>query len=130
MFSAASQFRDKNWKMWNELQLEGNLSEVVHYSPFNKLVPHAGPAWTNKVPCPHQDDGKCPRCNDGRGGYTFRWLSPMWVEAYRRQQSLYSWKPEEGVPDEIQEFDPISNVMDCRGIIIDVVKVGGGVSQN
>jgi hypothetical protein len=35
----------------------------------------------------------CARCASGRGGYQFRWYSPRWGEAYRRNRRPGSWEP-------------------------------------
>jgi hypothetical protein len=36
---------------------------------------------------------ECQRCREGRGGYQFRWYSPLWEEVYVRLARPGAWMP-------------------------------------
>ena len=61
------------------------LTMIIHHSPMDVTAPSAAirindrtmpQVWCNEVPC--------ARCEQGRGGYKFRWFAPEWSDTYDR----------------------------------------------
>ena len=118
MLMAAEEFRHKNPHAWDDMQVEGHLTKVVHcgFPAGFKCVDESN-TWCRIIQCPHSIDGRCARCSEGRAGYTFRWLSPYWADAYERYRSPMSWGP--GDSEAPQEFEAnfTGNSMNCYGQI-------------
>ena len=77
----------------------GHLWDIVHrqratvFSLFAQELDYAGLAWHQ--PCAARG---CARCEEGRGGYQFRWYSAAWGAIYNRGRRPGAWKaPELGV---------------------------------
>ena len=62
-------------------------------------------------------DDRCARCKAARAGYTVRWLSPYWADAYERYRSPMSWGlgDSEALPGFGENFT--GNYMNCDGHI-------------
>ena len=124
MLSAAAWFRETHTEKWNEMELEGQLTKVTHldlppWFPVTRL--DTTDDWTKLVTCPHAEDGRCKRCAVGRSGYTFRWLSPYWVDEYDRRRGLYSWSPGDDEYSKNVHLGPTftGKPMDAIGQILD-----------
>ena len=124
MIKAVEEFRCNNHAVWAQLELEGQLTKVIHCKP--ELIGSAqdldtSNQWTKLITCPHESDGRCRRCAEGRSGYTFRWLSPLWADAYVKKRAPGSWAV--GDPEHHntvylgQEF--AGNLMLSTGVIMD-----------
>ena len=119
MLMAAEEFRHENPHAWDDMQVEGHLTKVVHcgFSAGFKCVDESD-TWCRIIKCPHSMDGRCARCNEARAGYTFRWLSPYWADAYERYRSPMSWGlgDSEALPGFGENFT--GNYMNCDGQIL------------
>ena len=94
MIQAVEEFRCNNPAMWAQLGLEGQLTKVIHCRTEiigSEQDLDTSNQWTKLITCPHESDGRCRRCAEGRSGYTFRWLSPFWADAYDRLRAKGSW---------------------------------------
>ena len=116
MLSAVMEFRQKNREVWNRLGLEGELTIVNHLESSTM-----GDKFLQDVDCPGTLEGWCARCAQGRSGYTFRWSSPLWADAYDRIRRPDSWG--HGDPEGIIEatpYDPMftGNLIDCKGVLL------------
>ena len=94
MVQAVEEFRCSNPTMWAQLGLEGQLTKVTHcrteiIGSVRDL--NTSNQWTNLITCPHEYDGRCRRCAERRSGYTFRWISPLWADAYVRMRAPDTW---------------------------------------
>ena len=72
------------------LGFKGHLTFIEHDA--ERLGNPAGaPQMDVRItPCPERG---CQRCVQGRGGYTFRWYSPLWDSSYCRHARPGAWLP-------------------------------------
>ena len=91
MYSAALYSYQADRLLWDQLELYGNLTVVVHRDVmgFEEAI-HAA----DIVRCILCKRGMCcNRCKDGIGGWEFRWLSPIWSRKYVENARRGSWLP-------------------------------------
>ena len=98
MYSAAIHFKSVNDKLWNDLELEGQLSYIIH-EPGEPANLHVN--LVKQMQCP--GGMRCRRCRTHEGGYIFRWLSPLWAKKYKELARSGAWlpgEPEWTIPNE------------------------------
>ena len=108
MLAAVLHFKTVNENEWQRMSLEGQLTMITHHSGHPD--PPTNPMF-RRVKCP--DPTRCSRCISKKGGYVFRWLSPMWAKKYEELSSPGAWKPgqlEGYVPENF-----VSQIVDCEG---------------
>ena len=71
----------------------GELTIVMHEAVASTILMQG----TKGVPCPKGQSG-CRRCLEKRGGYVFKWYSPIWHEDYvtavkNKQGAVPIWVP-------------------------------------
>ena len=98
MYSAVIHIRSFSWELGNEVELEVELSFIIHGAgePLNL---HA--SFTKQAQCP--DGMRCRRCRTHVGGYIFRCLSPHWANKYKELARSGAWlpgEPEWTIPDD------------------------------
>ena len=77
--------------LWDQLELHGNLTMVVHN---DRMGIERSTTAVNIVRCiPCKRGICCNRCKNGEGGYEFRWLSPIWCPMYVKNANKGSWLP-------------------------------------
>ena len=90
MLSAVIWFQTKNQESWVDMGLQDQLTLVEHAMDEADPRPLTSGIRILKCPIPR---GQCFRCSQGRSGYTFRWLSPLWVEKYKQLRRPGTWAP-------------------------------------
>ena len=91
MLGAALRSASRDKALWDDMGLYGTLTIIKHQSEYG--TPQDIPALRS-VHC--QGGPLCQRCSSGRGGYVFRWLSPLWAQEYAATARPGAWKPGEG----------------------------------
>ena len=104
MFTAYRTWRKKNPEMAREMGIYKGLRTVAH-SPERGID-----VDSMEIPCPRGIN--CKRCREGRGGYTFRWFSCLWLEYYEDYRRDRTWLPGD------LEGTRATDVEDCSGEII------------
>ena len=77
--------------VWDQLNLYGNLTMVVHSDRIFPQGPEHNPEGFRCIPCMRSMN--CRRCREAIGGYEFRWLSPLWSLMYAKNARKGSWLP-------------------------------------
>ena len=91
MYYAALYSYNADRLLWDQLELHGNLTMVVHR---DSMAVERSTHAVNIVRCiPCKRDICCNRCQNFEGGYEFRWLSPMWFSMYVENARKGSWLP-------------------------------------
>ena len=108
MLAAVLHFETADRQGWQEMLLEGQLTIIIHQSGHPD--PPTDPMF-RRVNCP--DPARCNRCISKKGGYVFRWLSPMWAMKYEELSRPGAWKP--GQPEGNVPHDFVSQIVDCEG---------------
>ena len=70
----------------------GHLKMIIHKLGDEVLLPAcrvSDPGYVKEVPC--QQMG-CKRCEQGRGGYQFKWYCRYWAKEYNRLRRPGSWE--------------------------------------
>ena len=65
MYGAVIHFRSVNWQLWNDLELEGELSFIIH-GPGEPVNLHVN--FIKQMQCP--EGMRCRRCRTHEGGYS------------------------------------------------------------
>ena len=112
MYSAVIHFGSLNWELWNELELKGALSFIIH-GAGEPLKLHA--SFIKQVQCP--EGMRCRRCRTHVGGYIFRWLSPHWANKYKELARSGAWLP--GEPEWTIPDDCTGRIVRSNGTIVE-----------
>ena len=94
MYAAFAEYMSK---VENRIEIEdmgfsGSLTFVDH----GRLGTAGSMEHVNVIIC---NQYGCQRCVTGRGGYMFRWYSPLWSETYVRLAKVGAWMP--GQPENL-----------------------------
>ena len=108
MLAAVLHFKMANEGEWQRMALEGQLTMIMHHSNTPDLP--TNPMFRD-VRCP--DPARCNRCISNKGGYMFRWLSPMWVAKYEELAKPEAWHP--GQREGYVPSNFVSQIVDCEG---------------
>ena len=90
MLGAALLSAKRDKALWDDMGIYGTLTIIKHHSEVGTAqdIPRI-----HSVDC--QGGTRCQRCSSGRGGYVFRWLSPLWAQEYAATARSGAWKPGE-----------------------------------
>ena len=88
MLAAVMHFKSIDEERWRQMALQGQLKLVTHRSDYPAPQPSL---MFRCIQCP--DQLRCYRCSNNKGGYMFRWLSPLWVDKYEELAKPGAWKP-------------------------------------
>ena len=96
MYAAYSEYMSK---VENRIEIEdmgfsGSLTFVDHC----RLGTAGSMEHVNVIIC---NQYGCQRCVTGRGGYMFRWYSPLWSETYVKLAKVGAWMP--GQPENLDK---------------------------
>ena len=91
MLGAALGPHSKHKVIWDDIGPWDQLPFVVHRFALGPESDNVAPNGFRTVRCP--GGLSCARCTEGRGGYQFRWISPLWTESYSTLARPGSWKP-------------------------------------
>ena len=112
MLAAVLHFETTDTQRWQQMMLEGQLTMIIHQSG------HPSPPRDQRfhcIDCP--DPERCNRCRSKKGGYVFRWLSPMWADKYQELARPGAWKPGH-LEDEVPQ-GMVVQILDCEGNVRD-----------
>ena len=91
MYYAALYSYNADRLLWDQLELQGNLTMVIHNDSMGIESSSDAANIVRCIPCTRGIC--CNRCKSGEGGYEFRWLSPIWCPMYVKNASKGSWLP-------------------------------------
>ena len=91
MYSAALYSYHTDRLLWDQLELYGNLTMVVHRDCMGFEESTPAPDIVRCIPC--KRGMYCNRCKNAMGGWEFRWLSPIWSPKYVENARRGSWLP-------------------------------------
>ena len=91
LLGAALLSASEDKEMWKAMGISDSLTIIRHRSAFGN--PEELKGFRN-IDC--QGGALCRRCSEGRGGYVFRWLSPLWAQKYADTARPGAWRPEQG----------------------------------
>ena len=88
MMQATLDFRHRHPAQWDMMQLEKQLTCIEHCHRITGET-RIDPIGLKYIGC--QGNDACARCREGRAGYTFRWYSLCWHDAYVAQARKGAW---------------------------------------
>ena len=114
MLGAAAHSLHIDKQLWESIGVWGQLLISVHfagpYEPDDTTVP----AGFYTVKC--NEGITCARCAEGRGGYKFRWFSPLWSTAYVAGAREGAWLP--GRPETRYRRGGPPSLVDSRNVLL------------
>ena len=115
MLGAAAHSLHLDRQLWEAIGVWGRLPITLH---------GAGPLEAEELTIPPgfyvtkcMEGSNCARCTTGRGGYKFRWFSPLWAQAYLAGAREGAWMP--GQPETRYRRQALAQQAGNEGAILD-----------
>ena len=91
MLGAAAHSLHLDRQLWETIGVWGRLPITLHWAGHFETEEIIIPPGFYALKC--KEGTNCTRCATGRGGYKFRWFSPLWTQAYVAGARKGAWLP-------------------------------------